>query len=58
MAKENTASNFIGVSAFSITEEREQFAQFTQPYLPDVTVLVSSRGTKIVHSVNEMYRKL
>ncbi len=55
LAKENTASNFIGVSAFSITEEREQFAQFTQPYLPDVTVLVSSRGTKIVHSVNEMY---
>ena len=54
-AKKNESPNFIGVSAFSITENRKKYAQFTRPYLPDVTVLVSSKGTKIVRSLNEIY---
>jgi len=54
-ARENNKPNFIGSSAFSINEERARYAQFTQPYLADVTVLVSSEGTEIVHTLDEMY---
>lgn len=55
MAKENKSPNFIGVSAFSISEDREKYAKFSHSYLPDVTVLVSSQGTSIVRSVDEVY---
>jgi len=55
LARENDRQNFIGVSAFSITQKREEYAKFTQPYLPDVSVLVSSKGSKIVHSLEEVY---
>lgn len=47
-------SNFIGISAFSITDDRKKFADFSVPYLPDVTVLVSSQGTEIVRSLEEI----
>lgn len=57
-AKENNTSNFIGVSAFSITEERSRYAQFSRSYLPDVTVLVSSQGTSIVRSTEEIYEMM
>ncbi len=50
--------NFIGTSAFSITQERKEFAQFSEPYLPDVTVLVSSQGTEIVRSMEEINRMM
>ncbi|MEQ8549763.1 MAG: ATP-binding protein [Cyclobacteriaceae bacterium] len=50
-----TASpNMLGVSAFSITEDRKKFLQFTNPYLPDVTVLVSSEGTPIMNTSEEI----
>ncbi len=54
-AKDGNNPNFVGVSAFSITEERRSYAQFSKSYLPDVTVLVSSKGTSIVRSTEEMY---
>ncbi|MEO9869243.1 ATP-binding protein [Ekhidna sp.] len=46
--------NVLGVSALSITDKRKEYAAFTVPYLPDITVLVSSKGTPIVRSFDEM----
>ena len=54
MVRDTTRNNVVGVSAFSITEERQTFAQFSDPYLPDVMVLVSSEGTQIVQSLDEI----
>lgn len=45
-----------GVSAFSITEERQQKFRFSTSYLPDITVLVSSQGTPIVLNYDEFNR--
>jgi len=45
-----------GVSAFSITEERQQRFRFSNGYLPDITVLVSSQGTPIVMNYDEFNR--
>ncbi|MGL1887954.1 MAG: ATP-binding protein [Reichenbachiella sp.] len=46
--------NVVGVSAFSITEGRKARMKFTNSYLPDITVLVSSQGTPIVKSAYEV----
>ena len=54
LVKDTTLSNVMGLSALSITPEREAFARFTDPYLPDVMVLVSSEGTRIVQSLDEI----
>lgn len=50
--------NVFGVSAFSITDERKRFLGFTPSYLPDITVLVSSAGSPIVHGYDEIYKML
>ncbi|MEO9484470.1 MAG: ATP-binding protein [Ekhidna sp.] len=47
-------NNTIGVSALSVTDERKVYADFVTPYLPDITVLISSKGTPIVRSYEEM----
>ena len=46
--------NVMGVSALSITDSRLEYADFTTTYFPDITVLVSSEGTPIVKSFDEM----
>ena len=46
--------NRFGVSAFSITEERKQKFDFTEAFLSDVAVLVSSEGTPIVRTLDEI----
>lgn len=46
--------NAFGISAFSITDQRNERVQFTDPYLSDVAVLVSSRGTPIVRTLGEI----
>lgn len=54
-------ANALGASAFSITTKRLKKMRSTTPYLPDVTVLVSSKGTKIVTSkseINTMLREM
>lgn len=51
-------ANHVGVSAFSITNERKKIFKFTDTYLMDVTVLVSSEGTPIVHGYDEIYNML
>ncbi len=50
--------NTLGVSAFSITPERKNVMNFTRSYLPDVTVLVSSKGTPIYETYTEVYEML
>lgn len=47
-------NNQFGISAFSITEDRRQVVKFTDSYLPDITVLVSSQGTPIVKNISEI----
>ncbi|MEQ9403377.1 MAG: ATP-binding protein [Cyclobacteriaceae bacterium] len=47
-------TNLVGVSAFSISEERKQTMAFTDPYLPDISVMVSSEGSPIVTSYEEV----
>ncbi len=42
-----------GVSAFSITPEREQEVSFTPPYMNDICVLISSQNIPIVKSAEE-----
>ncbi|WP_420577934.1 ATP-binding protein [Ekhidna sp.] len=53
VVRKNNNPQVTGVSALSITEERLQYAQFTETYLPDITVLVSSGGTPIVKTFEE-----
>jgi signal transduction histidine kinase len=53
--------NAFGASAFSITDQRKEKLKFTNPYLTDVTVLVSSKGTPIVRTlgeINKMIKKM
>ncbi|UXX79535.1 ATP-binding protein [Reichenbachiella carrageenanivorans] len=52
--KNTAAPNDLGVSAFSITEERKTYLQYTDSYLPDITVLVSSQGTPIVRQLEDV----
>ncbi|WP_370087262.1 ATP-binding protein [Ekhidna sp.] len=51
--KANDDPNIVGASALSITADRKGYAQFTETYLPDITVLVSSEGTPIVNTIEE-----
>ncbi|WP_340153756.1 ATP-binding protein [uncultured Marivirga sp.] len=50
--------NSFGVSAFSITEKRNTIVDFTKPYLSDVAVLVSSKGTPIVRTLGEINKMM
>lgn len=52
--KESDKPNIFGISAFSITEGRAREMKFTESYMPDITVLVSSRGTPIVRTFEEI----
>lgn len=56
MEEVNQASNpnTFGASAFSITPSRQEVLQFTDPYLPDIAVLVSSQGSAIVQTPEEI----
>lgn len=59
--KNSNTPNKIGVSAFSITEDRKKYLKYTNAYLPDITVLVSSQGTPIVRrleDVNELMENM
>jgi len=47
-----------GVSAFSITEERQEKFRFSSSYFPDITVLVSSKGTPVVMNYDEFNRMI
>ena len=50
----SSQTNRFGVSAFSITPEREEILKFTNSYLSDIVVFVSSGGTPIVKTSEEV----
>lgn len=52
--KNSRKNNVFGISAYSITDERAKQVKFTNPYMPDVTVLVSSQGTPIIETFSEI----
>lgn len=59
--KDAQKPNQMGLSAFSITSERQGYLRFTNSYLSDITVLVSSQGTPIARTyeeINEMMREM
>jgi signal transduction histidine kinase len=43
----------IGASAFSITRERQERVNFTPPYMPDISVLISSKTIPVVQTAEE-----
>jgi signal transduction histidine kinase len=42
-----------GVSAFSVTPERQREVQFSKPYMSDISVLITSKDIPIVQSMDE-----
>lgn len=50
--------NAVGISALSITEDRKEYASFTTSYLPDITVLISSKGSEILRSYEEVQKMM
>ncbi|HMV07379.1 MAG TPA: ATP-binding protein [Cyclobacteriaceae bacterium] len=42
-----------GVSAFSITQKRKERVKFTLPYMPDISVVISSKNIPIVQNGEE-----
>lgn len=52
--RDSEKPNIMGVSAFSITEERKEWVKYSSSYLPDITVLVSSQGTPIVQNFDKI----
>ncbi|MFZ5972748.1 MAG: ATP-binding protein [Bacteroidota bacterium] len=58
--RQNTQHSF-GVSAFSITSQREAEVQFAPPYMADISVLISSQNVHSTQSVshfNEVFNGL
>jgi len=49
----NVANNSIGMASFSITAERSRQVSFSQPYLPDISVIVSEYSLPIAYSTSE-----
>jgi signal transduction histidine kinase/ABC-type amino acid transport substrate-binding protein len=49
----NAENGIFGASSISITEERKQYLQFTPPFLPDVSVLVSNPSIPLAHTPKE-----
>ncbi|MEM7297424.1 MAG: ATP-binding protein, partial [Bacteroidota bacterium] len=52
--RNRSSPNIMAISALSVTEERQKYARFSDVYLPDITVLVSSKGTPVVQSFEEI----
>lgn len=48
-----TLPGAFGVSAFSITQTRKERVKFTLPYMPDISVLISSKNIPIVQNGEE-----
>ncbi len=48
-----TLPGAFGVSAFSITQERKKHVAFTLPYMPDISVVISSKNIPIVQNAEE-----
>src|SRR5690242_17279888 len=51
--RDSKGSGVFGASTFSITAERKKEIGFTPPYMPDITVLISSKNIPIVKDEEE-----
>jgi signal transduction histidine kinase len=49
----NNSSGMFAASAFSITEDRMEKVDFTEPYLSDISVLISNSTVPVVRSIEE-----
>jgi signal transduction histidine kinase len=59
--KAATAPGIFGVSAFSVTPERQQKVQFSKSYMSDISVLITSKRIPIVSTrdeFNNVFEKL
>lgn len=59
--KTTNRSGMFGVSAFSVTPERQQDVQFSKSYMSDISVLITSKNIPIVKTreeFNEVFAKL
>ncbi|MEO9849339.1 MAG: ATP-binding protein [Reichenbachiella sp.] len=56
--KNSPVKNVFGSSAFSKTKERQRYVNFSDTYLADITVLVSSQGTPIIRNFDEIHQML
>ncbi|MCP4459177.1 MAG: transporter substrate-binding domain-containing protein [Cytophagales bacterium] len=51
-------SGMFGVSSLSITDERAELVNFTPPYIPDISVLISSSNIPIAQTKDEFYQNI
>lgn len=51
--KDEARSGDFGLDIVSRTAEREKFVQFSDPYFPDIQVLISKRTNSVVSSIEE-----
>lgn len=51
-----SAEPVLGVSAFSITPEREQEVSFAPPYMADISVMISSQNVPATESIDDFKR--
>lgn len=61
LLKDSTLKGIAGASALSITAERSKYIDFTNPYMSDISVLISSKNLPIVKSeaeFNQLFSKL
>ena len=56
--KDPESPDILGTSAFSITEDRKLYLNFSDAYLPDITVLVTGQGTPIARTYQELKEML
>jgi signal transduction histidine kinase len=54
--RDKRVSGIFGASAFSITPERQQEVAFSQTYMSDISVLITSSGIPIVQNNDEFNR--
>jgi signal transduction histidine kinase len=54
--RDNQQEGTFGVSAFSITPERDKEVAFTPPYMSDISVLITSKNIPIVQNSDEFNR--
>jgi signal transduction histidine kinase len=51
--RDNSGLGTLGVSAFSITEKRQHDVDFTNPYMSDISVLITSENVPIMKNIDE-----
>jgi signal transduction histidine kinase len=56
--KNNRSDITVGISAFSITKQRQEDVQFTFPYMSDISVLITSDNIGIQETKEQFYKLL